>query len=253
MAASVAAPLERVFATIPGDHDDDVESGRGFTATSSCCSSISTGTSTARRWTCSRRSPRPAQAAADLPAPPSFRKVNPADIPILFIALASSDPAAVGHQPITPSRSFAQQISQMPGVAQVQIFGQQKFAVRVQVDPDKAAARGLTLTEIGQAVTAANSNTPGRRAQQGQRQNVTLEATGQMEKAEDFAPLVVAWRNGAPVRVSDEVARVIDSVENDQVAAWFGLAPRHHALAVYRQPDANTVQVVDDISARLPA
>jgi HAE1 family hydrophobic/amphiphilic exporter-1 len=248
MAASVAAPLERVFATIPSITTMTSQSGRGFTNIilqfdldrniDGAALDVQSQISAALR-----------KLPADLPAPPSFRKVNPADIPILFIALASPTlPLSMTND--YAEQVFAQQISQIPGVAQVQIFGQQKFAVRVQVDPDKAAARGLTMTEIGQAVTAANTNTPVG-ALQGQRQNVTLEATGQMEKAEAFAPLVVAWRNGAPVRLN-EVARVVDSVENDQVAAWFGL-DRAIILAVYRQSDANTVQVVDDIRARLPA
>ena len=247
MAASVAAPLERVFATIPSITTMTSTSGRG-TSNIVLQFDLDRNIDGAALDVQSQISAALRKLPADLPAPPSFRKVNPADSPILFIALASSTlPLSTTND--YAEQIFAQQISQIPGVAQVQIFGQQKFAVRVQVDPEKAAARGLTMTEVGQAITAANTNTPVG-ALQGQRQNVTLEATGQMENAAAFAPLVVAWRNGAPVRLN-EIARVVDSVENDQVAAWLG-TERAIILAVYRQSDANTVAVVDEIRNRLP-
>ena len=215
MAASVAAPLERQFATIAGVSGMTSTSGRGSTsitlqfdldrnidgAALDVASAISA---------VSKRLP-PAMTEA-----PNFRKVNPADFPVLLLALSSptqplSTVNAYGEQ------VFAQQISQLPGVAQVLIFGQQKYAVRVGVDPDKAAARGLTLNDVGNAVAAANSNAPVG-ALQGLRQNVTLEATGQLTNAEKFRPLVVAFRNGAPIRL-DEIADVRDSVTNDQIAA----------------------------------
>ena len=247
MAASVAAPLERQFATIAGVSGMTSTSGRGSTsitlqfdldrnidgAALDVASAISA---------VSKRLP-PAMTEA-----PNFRKVNPADFPVLLLALSSptqplSTVNAYGEQ------VFAQQISQLPGVAQVLIFGQQKYAVRVGVDPDKAAARGLTLNDVGNAVAAANSNAPVG-ALQGLRQNVTLEATGQLTNAEKFRPLVVAFRNGAPIRL-DEIADVRDSVTNDQIAAWFN-DQRAVVLAVFRQSDANTVDVVDQIRARLP-
>ena len=137
---------------------------------------------------------------------------------------------------------LAQQISQLPGVAQVQVFGSQKFAVRIQVDPVAAAARSISLDDIRTVLTKANSNTPvGTLA--GPDRNVTLLASGAMRRAADYRPVVAAWRNGAPVRLS-EIANIIDSVENDKVASWFN-NDRAVVLAIQRQPDANTVDVVD--------
>ena len=137
----------------------------------------------------------------------------------------------------------------MTGVAQVQVFGQQKFAVRVDVDPDKAAARGLTLDNVQNAVAAANSSTPVG-AMLGAKQNVTVDATGQMPRAAQYDNLVIAWRNGAPVRLN-EIARVYDSVENNQLAGWVGDS-RSIVLAIFRQSDANTVDVVDSVKAKIP-
>ena len=247
MAASVAAPLERQFATIPAITSMTSQSGRGSTSIvlqfdldrniDGAALDVQSAISAA-----SRKLPQ------NLPAPPTFRKVNPADIAVMFIALRSTEaPLYVTND--YAEQVFAQQISQIPGVAQVQIFGQQKFAVRVQVDPEKAAARNLTLSEVAGQIAAANSNAPVG-VQLGKRQNVTIQATGQMEKAEDYRPLVVAWRNGAPVRL-DEIANVRNSVDNDQVAAWFG-DERAIILAIYRQSDANTIEVVDQVRARLP-
>lgn len=248
MAASVAAPLERAFATIPGitlmtsrsstgqtnitmqfDLDRDID-GAALDVQSQITATI-------------RRLPQ------EMTSPPSFRKVNPADSPILFLGLASPTlPLSTTND--YAEQIFAQQISQIPGVAQVNIFGQQKFAVRIQANPDAAAARGLTLADIRNAVSAANSATPVG-SLRGSGQNVTLTASGQIEHAEGYRDLVVAWRNGAPVRLG-EIANVIDSVENDQVAGWYG-NDRAILLAVFRQSDANTVQVVDAIKAKLPA
>jgi len=247
MAASVAAPLERQFATIPAITTMTSQSGRGSTSIvlqfdldrsiDGAALDVQSAISAAAR-----------KLPPNLPAPPTFRKVNPADIAVMFIALKSNElPLYVTND--YAEQNFAQQISQIPGVAQVQIFGQQKFAVRVQVDPEKAAARNLTLDEVARQVAAANSNAPVG-VQLGRRQNVTIEATGQLEKAESYKSLVVAWRNGAPVRL-DEIATVRNSVDNDQVAAWFG-DERAVILAIYRQSDANTVDVVDQVKARLP-
>ncbi len=247
MAASVAAPLERAFATIPGvslmtsrsqtgqtnitiqfDLDREID-GAALDVQSQISATL-------------RRLP------PELPAPPSFRKVNPADSPILFLGLASPTlPLSTTND--YAEQVFAQQISQIPGVAQVTIFGQQKFAVRIEADPDAAAARGLTLQDIRSAVSAANSATPVGTLR-GQGQNVTLTASGQIEHAEGYRDIVIAWRNGAPVRLG-EIAKVYDGVENDQIAAWQN-KDRAILLAIFRQSDANTVQVVDAIKAKLP-
>jgi HAE1 family hydrophobic/amphiphilic exporter-1 len=129
------------------------------------------------------------------------------------------------------------------------IFGSQKFAIRVQADPEAAAARGISLEDIRAAVSRANSSTPVGTLN-GPKQDVALQASGQMDKAADYRHVIVAWRNGSPVRL-DEIARVYDSVENDKIATWFNGA-RAIVLAIYKQPDANTVAVVDGVLAKLP-
>jgi HAE1 family hydrophobic/amphiphilic exporter-1 len=181
--------------------------------------------------------------------PPFFRKVNPGDFPIMFISLISPT------LPLSKVDDYAQlilgqQISQLPGVAQVLVFGSQKFAVRVQVDPVAAAQRNISLDDIRNVLAKANSNTPVGTLV-GARQNVTLTASAAMLHAADYRKIIVAYRNGAPVRL-EEVARVIDAVENDKVASLFN-GERAIVLAIQRQPDANTVAVVDAVRARLPA
>ena len=248
MATSVAAPLERAFATIPGvalmtsrssngnanivmqfDLDRNID-GAALDVQSQITATL-------------RRLP------AELPAPPSFRKVNPADSPVISLTLASPLlPLSVTNE--YAEQVFAQQISQIPGVAQVLIFGQQKYAVRIEADPDLAAARGLSLNDIRTAVIASNSAAPvgGLR---GNTRNMTLTATGQVENAEGYRSMVVAFRNGAPIRLG-EVANVVDGVVNDQLAAWYN-KDRAIMLAVFRQSDANTVEVVDAIREKLPS
>ena len=140
-------------------------------------------------------------------------------------------------------------LSQIPGVAQVSVYGAQKFAIRVQADPEAAAARGLSLDDIRNAVSAANSSTPVGTLN-GPKQDVALQASGQMDKAVDYRQIVVAWRNGSPVKL-DEVARIYDSVENDKIASWLN-GDRSIVLGIQKQPDANTVAVVDSVLAKLP-
>jgi len=184
----------------------------------------------------------------EMTTPPFFRKVNPGDFPVLFISLIS---------PTLPMSTvdeygqtvLAQQISQLAGVAQVLVYGSQKFAVRVQVDPVAAAARNISLDDVRTVLSKANSNTPVGTLS-GPERNVTLLASGAMRHASDYKNVVAAWRNGAPVRLS-EIANVIDSVENDKVASWYN-NDRAVVLAIQRQPDANTVEVVDSIKAKLP-
>ena len=180
--------------------------------------------------------------------PPSFRKVNPGDFPVLYISLNSPTlPLSVVNE--YGEITLAQQISQIPGVAQVLVYGAQKFAVRVQVDPVAAAARNISLEDIRTVVSKTNSNTPVGTLN-GPKQSVTLTASGAMTKAEEYRKVVVAYRNGMPVYL-DEIARVIDSVENDKIASWFN-DNRAIVLAIQRQPDANTVAVVDLVRDRLP-
>ena len=248
MAASVASPIERQLSTISGISSMTSSSSLGTTQITvqfdlnrdidGAALDVQTALTIAQR-----------RLPVEMTTPPSFRKVNPGDFPVLFISLMSST------LPLSKVNEYgdtvlAQQISQLTGVAQVLIYGAQKFAVRVQVDPEAAAARGLSLDDVRTAVARANSSVPVGTIT-GPQQNVTLQATGQLEKAADYRDVVVAWRNGVPVKLN-EVARIIDSVENDKIATWFN-DTRAITLAIQRQPGANTVEVVDLVRAKIPS
>jgi HAE1 family hydrophobic/amphiphilic exporter-1 len=184
----------------------------------------------------------------EMTTPPFFRKVNPGDFPVLYLSL-NSPTLPLSTVDEYGETLLAQQISQLPGVAQVLVYGSQKFAVRVQVDPVLAAARNISLEDIRTVLTKANSNTPVGTLS-GSERDVTLRASAAMRRASDYKDVVAAYRNGAPIKLS-EIANVIDSVENDKVASWFNDA-RAVVLAIQRQPDANTVEVVDAVRAKLP-
>jgi HAE1 family hydrophobic/amphiphilic exporter-1 len=248
MAASVAGPIERQLTTVPGISSMSSQSSQGTTSITiqfdldrsidAAALDVQTALTIAQR-----------RLPIEMTTPPSFRKVNPSDFPVLFVALSSATlPLSTVHE--YGDIYIAQALSQITGVAQVQIYGGQKFAVRVQADPEAAAARGLSMEDIRAAVQRANSTTPVGTLN-GPSQNVTLQASGQLDKAEMYREVVVAWRNGSPVKL-DEVARIYDSVENDKTATWFQ-GNRAIVLAIQKQPDANTVAVVDAVRARLPA
>jgi HAE1 family hydrophobic/amphiphilic exporter-1 len=248
MAASIASPIERQLSTISGISAITSSSTQGATSIviqfelsrdiDSAALDVQTALSTAAR-----------RLPPELTTPPFFRKVNPGDFPVLYISTRSSTlPLSTVNE--YAETVLAQQISQIPGVAQVLIYGSQRFAIRVQVDPVAAAARNVSLDEIRNAVSRANSNVPvGTLA--GTQQNVTLQASGAMNKAADYQKITVAYRNGVSVKL-DDVARVIDSVENDKIASWFN-DKRAVVLAIQRQPDANTVAVVDAVREKLPS
>lgn len=184
----------------------------------------------------------------DMTNPPSYRKVNPADAPVLLIALTSpslnlSDLNDYAEHLISPS------LSTIEGVAQVNVYGQKRYAVRVRVMPDALAARNISLDELTASLRAANANTPVGTLE-GPRQTLTLQANRQLRNAAEFADLIVASRNGSSVRLRD-VAEVIDSFETVKTFASFN-GESSITLAVLRQPDANTVQVVDKVKAALP-
>ncbi|MGZ5836828.1 MAG: efflux RND transporter permease subunit, partial [Xanthobacteraceae bacterium] len=184
----------------------------------------------------------------EMTIPPSFRKVNPGDFPVLYVSLRS-DTVPLSTVDDYAETVLAPQISQLPGVAQVLVYGAQKFAVRVQVNPTEAASRNIALEDVRSVVAKANSSTPVG-VLTGPKQSVTLAATSAMPHAADYRDVVVAYRNGAPIKLN-QIARVIDSVENDKIATWFNDA-RAIVLAIQRQPDANTVQVVDLVRQSLP-
>jgi hydrophobe/amphiphile efflux-1 (HAE1) family protein len=248
MAASVASILERQFSNIAGV--------TAMTSTSSLGNTsivlqfdLNRSIDGAALDVQSQISAAMRRLPVELPTPPSFRKVNPADYPILFLALKSSQ-VRLSDVDAFATRAILPRISTLPGVAQVVIFGTQKYAVRVRANLDQLAVRGLTLNELQNAIVAANSTKP-LGAIADARQNAILDATGPINKAADYMPVIVAFQNGAPVRISD-VATAIDSVENDKIASWLD-GTRAILLAVYRQPDANTVEVVDRVKAMMPA
>src|ERR1700681_3238206 len=248
MAASVAGPIERQLSTIAGISSMSSTSSQGTTAIviqfdlnrniDAAALDVQTALTIAQR-----------RLPIEMTVPPSFRKVNPSDFAVLFIALGSETlPLSTVNE--YGDITIGQALSQIQGVAQVVIFGSQKFAIRVQADPEAAAARGISLEDVRAAVSRANSSTPVGTLN-GPKQDVALQASGQMDKAADYRQVIVAWRNGSPVRL-DEIAKVYDSVENDKIATWFQ-DTRSIVLAIYRQPDANTVAVVDGVLAKLPS
>jgi HAE1 family hydrophobic/amphiphilic exporter-1 len=187
-----------------------------------------------------------------MPSPPSYQKVNPADQPVLYLALSSPS------LPLSDVNEFADtviapRISMINGVAQVQVFGSQKYAVRVQLDPKALTSRRIGLDEVASALDKWNVNLP-TGGLQGAKQAFTIQASGQLYDANAFKPLIVAYRGGAPVRLQD-IAIVSDSVENDKIAAWYntrGVSTRAIVLAIQRQPGTNTIEVVDSIKQQMP-
>jgi HAE1 family hydrophobic/amphiphilic exporter-1 len=247
MASSVASPIERQLSTIAGISSMNSSSSLGL-------AQITIQFDLGRNIDGAALDVQTALsvAAKDLPiemtTPPSFRKVNPGDFPVLYVSMRS-DTLPLSTVDDYAETVLAPNISQMSGVAQVLVYGAQKFAVHVQVDPVAGAARNISLEDVRNVVASTNSNAPVGTLQ-GQQQTVTLLATGAMRRASDYRDVVVAYRNGAPVKL-DQIANVIDSVENDKIATWFN-NERAIVLAIQRQPDANTVEVVDEVRNALP-
>ncbi|MDT7813753.1 MAG: hypothetical protein QOJ42_3669, partial [Acidobacteriaceae bacterium] len=193
-----------------------------------------------------------------MPTPPSFRKTNPADQPIMFLNL-TSDTQQLSRLDEYGETTMAPRISMVDGVAQVQVFGAQKYAVRVQLDPDALAVKNVGLNEVAAALNKWNVNVP-TGTLYGNRSAYNVQVDGQLMNAAAYRSLVVSWRNGAPIRL-DEVANIIDSVENDKNASFFygkdseghDVSRRSIQLAVFKQPGANTIQVADKIRSLLPA
>ncbi|MDA8404841.1 MAG: efflux RND transporter permease subunit [Desulfobacteraceae bacterium] len=246
MASAVATPLEKQFSTIAG-----IDS---MTSTS-----VIGKTSITLQFNLSRdldAAAQDVQAAIsgvlgklpdDMPNPPTFRKVNPADEPVLLVALTSptlplSDLDEYGET------LMAQQISMISGVAQVMVYGSQKYAVRIQLDPNKLANKNIGIDQVAQAVSNANVNLP-TGTLYGPDMAFTVQANGQIRKAKEYSNLIVAYRNGGPVRLKD-MGTVIDSVENNKTAAWYvnsQSSRRAIVLAIQRQPGTNTVEVTRDV------
>jgi hydrophobic/amphiphilic exporter-1 (mainly G- bacteria), HAE1 family len=247
MAAAVATPLEKQFSTIAGIDSMSSDSSLGSVNITiqfapdrdidAAAEDVQAAISMAQR-----------QLPPDMPSPPTYRKVNPADSPVLFIAL-SSPTLPISKVDDYAENLLAQRISMVDGVAQVNVYGSQQYAVRVQLDPNKLAAMGIGIDEVESALSANNVNQP-LGTLYGKHHAFTVQASGQLEDAAAFRPMIVAWRNGNPVRL-EQLGHVIDSVQNDKTAAWFD-NNRGIILAIQRQPGANTVRVVDNIKAMLP-
>ncbi|MCX8036880.1 MAG: efflux RND transporter permease subunit [Candidatus Sumerlaeia bacterium] len=247
MASSVATPLEREFSSIPGLNSMNSISALGSTQ-------ITMEFALERDIDAAAQDVQSAIAKAarrlppDMPTPPSLRKENPADQPILYLALSS---------PLVPlslldeygQTVMSQRISMVSGVAQVSVFGSQKYAVRIQLNPKLLAKRRIGIDEVARAVRNANVNLP-TGILHGPFRAYTVRSSGQLLNADAYKPVIVAYREGNPLRLGD-LGRVFDSVENDKAAAWYN-DQRAVVLAVQRQPGTNTVEVVDAIKKLLP-
>jgi HAE1 family hydrophobic/amphiphilic exporter-1 len=247
MAVSVAAPLERQFATIAGITSITSLNTEGNTQVT-LEFDLNRNIDAASLDVQSAISVAAARLPEDLPNPPAYRRVNPADAPIIFLALTSDTTPSQDMNEFA-DKVMSPRLSTITGVAQINIQGAQKRAVRIKYDLDALATRGISVEDIRLAVAAQSTVSPvgSIRTQQ---QLYILEVKGAEPTAAFFKPLVVAWRNGAPVRLQD-IASVEDSVENDEARAEFN-GMRSIILSVQRQPDANTVAVTDAINSALP-
>jgi hydrophobic/amphiphilic exporter-1 (mainly G- bacteria), HAE1 family len=247
MASSVAAPIERQLSTISGVTSLTSTSVLGRAKITvqfvldrnmdGAALDVQTALTVAAR-----------RLPVEMTTPPSFNKTNPTDAPVVLLSVSSST-LPISKVDEYAETILAQQITQLPGVSNVEVYGAQKYATRVQVDPVAAGARNVSLDDIRRVLAATDSNSPVGTLY-GPTQNVTLVATNAMRTADEYRNVIVAWRNGAPVKL-EEIAHVIDSVENNQVASWFN-DKRAVVLAVQRQPGANTVAVVDAVRSQLP-
>jgi multidrug efflux pump len=247
MASSVTAPLERQFGQLPGLNE--------MTSTSSSGSSVVTlqfgldlNIDVAEQEVQAAINAAGTYLPRDLPNPPIYSKTNPADAPILTLALTSKTLPLSKVEDLADTR-LAQKISQLPGVGLVSIGGGQKPAVRVQANPTALSANGLTLEDVRTAIGNANVN-QAKGSFDGERQSYTIGANDQLLSSQDYRPLVIAYKDGAPVTLSD-VATVVDDAENVKQAAWMNDVPAV-ILNIQRQPGANIIAVVDRIKALLP-
>src|ERR671923_1858850 len=247
MASAVATPLEKQFTTIAGIDQMTSTSALGVTNIT-IQFTLSRNIDAAAQDVQSAITKASALLPPGMPTPPVFQKVNPADQPVLYLALSSPTLPLYTVDEYAQT-NLAQRISTISGVAQVTIFGSQKYAVRVQVDPRALAARGIGIDEVEAAVARANVNKP-TGTLWGPSQAYNVQATGQLMDAAAYRPIIVAYRNGSPVRL-EELGRVIDGVQTDKVAGWFN-GERAVVLAVQRQPGTNTIEVVDAIRKLLP-
>jgi HAE1 family hydrophobic/amphiphilic exporter-1 len=247
MASSVATPLEKEFSTIAGIDSMTSTSSLGSTRIT-IQFALSRNIDAAAQDVQAAISQAQRDLPAEMPAPPSFRKVNPAEQPVLILA-AYSESLAPSKVDEYADTLIAQRLSTVNGVAQVDIYGSQKFAVRVKVDPRELAARGIGFDDVENAISEANSNEATGNLDAGSKSR-TIKTTGQLTRAEDFRELIVSYRDGFPVRLK-QIAHVVNSIENDKSLGWYNKT-RGVILAIQRQPGANTVEVIDRIHELLP-
>jgi HAE1 family hydrophobic/amphiphilic exporter-1 len=246
MASAVATPLERQFSTIAGIDSMTSTSGLGNTQIT-LQFDLSRDIDAAAQDVQAAITAAAKQLPPDMPTPPSYRKVNPADQPVLYLSLNSPTlPLSTVNE--YAETLLAQRISMVSGVAQVMVYGAQKYAVRVQLDPKALASRGIGIDEVAGEIEKANVNLP-TGTLWGTDRAFTVKASGQLTEAKAYRPVVVAYRKGTPIRLED-IGRVIDSVENDKSAYWYNEIPAI-ILAIQRQPGTNTVEVVNAIKGIL--
>jgi len=247
MASAVATPLEKQFTTIAGIDSMTSSSALGLTQIT-LQFSLERNIDAAAQDVQAMITKAAPLLPPSMPTPPTYQKVNPADQPVIYLALSSPTlPLYMVDE--YAQTNLAQRISTITGVAQVQVFGSQKYAVRVQLDPRALTTRGIGIDEVEQALSRSNVNLP-TGTLYGAHQMFNVMATGQLQNAAAFRPLIVAYRNGSPVRL-EELGHVVDGVQTDKVASWYN-DERAVILAIQRQPGTNSVEVVDAIRALLP-
>src|SRR5579862_4995449 len=247
MASAVATPLESQFSTIPGVSSMTSQSSSGSTTVTiqfdldrnidGAAEDVQAAIQAAAR-----------QLPVNMPSPPTLRKVNPADAPILFLAM-QSDSMPLYELDKYAENLLARQLSTLSGVAQVNVQGSQIFAVRLQVDPAQMAARNIGIDQVAAAVQAANVNVATGQLN-GPTQATLIHVNGQLTNAKDWSHQIITWRNGAPVRFGD-IGTAIDSVENNLAASWYGGKPAI-ILSIQRQPGSNTIDIVNSVYNVIP-
>ena len=247
MASSVATPLETQFAQISNVSQMTSTSGLGVTSIT-IQFDLSRNIDAAAQDIQAAINAASGQLPKNLPTPPTYRKVNPADAPILNLGV-TSDSLPITVVDDYAENIIAQHLSQLPGVAQVTIFGQQKPAVRVQVDPVKLAAMGLSLEDVRSVLAIATDNSP-KGTFDGARQSFNIYDNDQLLKAAQYDDVVIAYRNGAPVHIRD-IGKAVDGAENTKLQAWLSGKPTI-GLAVFRQPGANIIATADAVKNALP-
>ncbi|HYE25385.1 MAG TPA: efflux RND transporter permease subunit, partial [Clostridia bacterium] len=251
MASAVALPLEKQFSTIAGVDSMTSTSSLGSTQIT-LQFNLDRNIDAAAQDVQAMISKTMRDLPQNMPAPPSYQKVNPADQPVLYLVL-SSPTMRLSDVDEYAETTMAQRISMINGVAQVNVYGAQKYAVRAQLDPQLLASRQIGTDEVVSAIRTGNVNQP-TGTLSGNYQSFTIQSNGQLTSAADYKPLIVAYRNGSPVRLGD-LGDVTDSVENDRTASWYvrdGKQTRAIVLAIQRQPGTNTVAVVDSIRQLMP-